>query len=143
MTDRHLRPIAALAFAAIMLSPADAADIDSYSSNGGQLSAGGPAYEAVDPIATAWTWTGPYVGATAGYAWGKAGDSDITGGIGGATAGINVQAGPVLVGAEADFSLAGLEGRSRLRRHEVDWFSTVRGRVGYAFDRFLVYGTGG
>jgi outer membrane immunogenic protein len=25
----------------------------------------------------------------------------------------------------------------------VDWESTFRGRVGYAFDRFLVYGTGG
>ncbi|KQO76353.1 hypothetical protein ASF20_13445 [Methylobacterium sp. Leaf88] len=25
----------------------------------------------------------------------------------------------------------------------VDWFGTVRGRVGYAFDRFMVYGTGG
>ena len=25
----------------------------------------------------------------------------------------------------------------------VDWFGTVRGRVGYAFDRFMVFGTGG
>ncbi len=25
----------------------------------------------------------------------------------------------------------------------LDWFGTVRGRLGYAFDRFLVYGTGG
>ena len=25
----------------------------------------------------------------------------------------------------------------------VDWFGTVRGRLGYAFDRFMVYGTGG
>ncbi len=26
---------------------------------------------------------------------------------------------------------------------KLDWMGTVRGRVGYAFDRFLVYGTGG
>ncbi|MCV5185543.1 outer membrane beta-barrel protein, partial [Escherichia coli] len=25
----------------------------------------------------------------------------------------------------------------------LDWFGTVRGRLGYAFDRWLVYGTGG
>lgn len=28
-------------------------------------------------------------------------------------------------------------------RQQLDWIGTVRGRVGYAFDRFLVYGTGG
>jgi outer membrane immunogenic protein len=28
-------------------------------------------------------------------------------------------------------------------RQQFDWLGTVRGRVGYAFDRFLVYGTGG
>jgi outer membrane immunogenic protein len=28
-------------------------------------------------------------------------------------------------------------------RQSLDWMGTVRGRVGYAFDRFLVYGTGG
>lgn len=28
-------------------------------------------------------------------------------------------------------------------RQQLDWMGTVRGRLGYAFDRFLVYGTGG
>ena len=28
-------------------------------------------------------------------------------------------------------------------RQQLNWMSTIRGRVGYAFDRFLVYGTGG
>jgi outer membrane immunogenic protein len=28
-------------------------------------------------------------------------------------------------------------------RSRIDWFATVRGRLGYAFDRFLIYGTGG
>ena len=26
---------------------------------------------------------------------------------------------------------------------KLDWFGTVRGRIGYAWDRFMVYGTGG
>jgi outer membrane immunogenic protein len=28
-------------------------------------------------------------------------------------------------------------------RRNIDWFGTVRGRIGYAWDRLLVYGTGG
>jgi len=28
-------------------------------------------------------------------------------------------------------------------RSRIDWFATVRGRLGYAFDRLLIYGTGG
>ena len=28
-------------------------------------------------------------------------------------------------------------------RSRIDWFATVRGRLGYAFDRVLIYGTGG
>src|SRR4051794_24265696 len=29
------------------------------------------------------------------------------------------------------------------QKRSLDWFATVRGRLGYAFDRLLVYGTGG
>jgi len=35
----------------------------------------------------------------------------------------------------------GLFGDGSNNRH--DWFATVRGRLGYAIDRLLIYGTGG
>src|SRR5215216_2657461 len=39
------------------------------------------------------------------------------------------------------FNTAALNGRRDNR--SLDWFATVRGRLGWAFDRLLVYGTGG
>jgi outer membrane immunogenic protein len=124
-------------------TPATAADADQFGYGGGQVSTGGPAYEATAPIAGPWDWTGPYVGVTGGYGWGKMRKDDVTGAIGGATAGMNVQTGAVVLGAETDFSFSGMEGQRRARRSEIDWVGTVRGRIGYAFDRFVAYGTGG
>jgi outer membrane immunogenic protein len=78
----------------------------------------------------------------------------------GAQAGINAQFGPVVVGIEGDFSWTNMSGIYRSTSGptaigpfalttaegaaaKVEWLSTVRSRVGYAFDCFLVYGTGG
>src|SRR5262249_6574018 len=60
----------------------------------------------------------------------------------------------LVLGIEADIEGSGIQdsfsGRSinqfndRLSaKKDLDWFGTVRGRVGYAFDNVLVYGTGG
>lgn len=85
---------------------------------------------------------------------------DITafGGFGGAQIGYNYQVDPNwVVGAEADISASGIkakdsEGSERYGGEEsynsvvetkIDWFGTIRGRLGYAMDNFLVYGTGG
>ncbi len=73
--------------------------------------------------------------------------------------GYNVQldASPVVVGIEADFNYVDIDDRSRYAitpatppgtirssfRQELEFLGTVRGRLGFAFDRFLVYGTGG
>jgi outer membrane immunogenic protein len=60
-------------------------------------------------------------------------------------------------GLEADIQGAGINGSSGATipyitaldtittavTERLDWFGTVRGRVGYAWDRFLIYGTGG
>ncbi len=107
------------------------------------------------------TWTGFYVGANAGYAWGQIDSttgafqnnlgnfSDPDGFTGGAQIGYNYQIGQWVLGAEADFQGADLKSTSvnlanNLRAStEINWFGTVRGRVGYSFDRFLPYVTGG
>ena len=136
--------VGALVCAAVLAPAARGADADPYAYNGGQYSVGGPAYEAVPAISSPWNWTGPYVGGTFGYGWGDASrGGDITGAIGGATAGINGQTGSIVFGAETDFNFSGMNGRAGRKRYDLDFVGTVRGRIGYAFDRFMAYGTGG
>lgn len=58
-----------------------------------------------------------------------------------------------VVGVEADFQWTGAEdsvdfyatasGPYYQAKADLEWFGTVRARLGYAFDRLLVYGTGG
>nr|WP_137831490.1 outer membrane beta-barrel protein [Methylobacterium sp. L1A1] len=120
------------------------------------------------PIPPAFTWTGFYIGANAGYGFrgGASTFSDATYGsvteaksgngfVGGGQVGYNYQFTPgsgLVLGAEADFqgTTFGRRGDGTLGTTpyygvspSLDWFGTVRGRVGYAFDRWLVYGTGG
>lgn len=111
----------------------------------------------IEPISqpSAFDWTGFYVGATAAYGWGdydvkSGGDfisSSTEGFAGGAYAGYNYAVTPEwIVGAEADLMM--LQGdlfNVGGTRVSVDdpWLSTIRARVGYAFDNFMVYGTGG
>jgi outer membrane immunogenic protein len=76
---------------------------------------------------------------------------------GGGQVGYNWQAGPVVLGIEADFNSLRLH-KSRFipnvpnaspdtfslaASSENDWMATVRGRIGYAYDRLLLYFTGG
>jgi outer membrane immunogenic protein len=109
--------------------------------------------------APVFTWTGFYVGANAGYGFGKVksrgwnavgtlfGDTD--GFVGGGQIGYNYQVGQAVFGLEADFQGADLKagpswaGFGVVGNSKVEWFGTVRGRIGYAFDRFLPYVTGG
>jgi len=70
----------------------------------------------------------------------------------GVQAGYNVQFGSFVIGVEADISYTdvesfeGFQGAGRnlsFFRQDLDFFGTVRGRVGVAFDNILIYGTGG
>ena len=71
----------------------------------------------------------------------------MPGGIGGAQIGYNYQIGGVVLGFEADFdgSMAtkSITAGSASGTNQIPWIGTLRGRVGYAFDRFLVYATAG
>lgn len=111
----------------------------------------------VAPVyAPVFTWTGFYVGANAGYGWGNVNAGtvfnnrtvnidDLDGFVGGGQVGYNYQMGQFVVGLEADIQGADLNSGSSFfgDRVRTEWFGTVRGRVGVAFDRFMPYVTGG
>jgi len=90
-------------------------------------------------------WAGPYAGINFGYQWGAVSNSSASPGgvVGGGTAGYNLQNGPWVYGVEADFQGSNASQSAGAVKFSNPWFGTVRGRAGYAFDSFLVYGTGG
>jgi outer membrane immunogenic protein len=101
----------------------------------------------------AFTWTGFYLGLNGGGGWGtsrwdRTGDLDLSGGVIGGTAGFNWQTGQVVIGIEGDADWSGVSGTTTTFcpagcSTRNDWLGTVRGRLGYSFDRFLPYITGG
>lgn len=82
-------------------------------------------------------------------------DFSSSGFIGGGQIGYNYQTGPLVVGLETDFQGSTLRststtlvppppvGSNQVATERLDWFGTVRGRLGYAFDQVLFYATGG
>ena len=109
----------------------------------------------------AYDWTGLYVGGHVGYGGGSFGPGtnplpqqgiffphSITGLIGGYQAGYNRQlANKWVLGVEADVSFPSPLDQPKLVpapfNTTLDYFGTVRGRVGYAFGTVLPYVTGG
>ncbi len=93
-------------------------------------------------------WSGLYVGVNGGYGWDAssldAGISSPEGGFGGGQIGYNFQRGNIVFGLETDFQGGDISASTAgVGTSKMDWFGTVRGRVGYSFDRALVYATGG
>ncbi|TCD14325.1 outer membrane protein [Oricola cellulosilytica] len=97
--------------------------------------------------APAATWSGVYVGAFGGYNWGNfdstVGDIDADGFNGGAFAGYNLQNGAVVYGLEGDIGYSGADGSLAGVSADQGVFGSLRGRIGYAFDPVLIYGTAG
>jgi outer membrane immunogenic protein len=127
------------------------------------------------------TWTGFYIGAQVGYAWGDdennfpsnalvfngvtyepfdsgfGGDNDSF--LAGVHAGYNYQFGSIVVGIEGDveglfgddedefdsivYSAPGVPATFAFSGNTLDWQGSIRGRVGFAFDRAMIYATGG
>jgi outer membrane immunogenic protein len=118
----------------------------------------------VAPVA-AYNWTGFYVGADVGGVWGRDSVSPTiadggtfprtntlsTSGIfGGGTVGYNFQSGSFVYGLEGDLGGMNIKGNSPdlLGGTEIDFINSglygdITGRLGYAFDRALVYAKGG
>ena len=101
--------------------------------------------------APALSWTGLYGGVHVGAAWGYfrsystvPGPSDVGGSVTfGGQAGHNWQAGRFVYGVEVDASWIDIHARSTGARFEEDWTATVRLRLGYTFEQYLFYLTGG
>lgn len=99
--------------------------------------------------APAFTWSGPYLGLDGGASWlngdfsiGGASDSqNFNGGVFGGFAGYNFQFdNNFVVGVEGNLEYNWNEEEALGADVGTDWAGAVRGRVGYAFDRALLYG---
>lgn len=129
------------------------------------------------PPPPVFTWTGFYIGANAGVAFGNGNNGSVTpygftapapgtGYVangnsnsqftGGGQIGYNWQTGPLVLGLEADFDYLGNNTNSvtvpgsatppyfvAIHKNNDNFLGTVRGRLGYAIDRALIYATGG
>jgi outer membrane immunogenic protein len=148
---RHL--IFASASVIAMTAGANAADM--------YRAAEGVSYKDTPYVAA--NWSGWYVGVNGGYAW--AGNKQFVntdpaseafaglspdGGFGGGQIGYNLQGfiHPNLVaGIEADIQGAGISSKGYTSSYDyksnLDYFGTVRGRLGYAYGPTLLYVTGG
>jgi outer membrane immunogenic protein len=134
---------------AICAAPAAAADL--------------PMVTKAPVAAPVFSWTGCYLGANLGYGWGRASATTTGGGftgsasenlngvVGGGQIGCNYQWTSIVWGIEGDFqgtsqrhsdtfTVGGVTANTTDR---VPWFGTIRGRLGWAVNNWLFYGTGG
>ncbi len=123
-----------------------------------------PAAPPLQPAAAiASSWAGPYIGVHAGYLSGGGETTfpgsaefhfiDPAGFAGGVTAGAAMQWGRIVGGIEADLSFiaakstinTGLSPDPTVTQMQsaINWNSHLRGRLGYGFDRALVFVAGG
>lgn len=100
------------------------------------------------PYAAAYNWTGFYAGLNAGYGWTRQ-SPRADGFVGGGQIGYNWQAigSPLVLGIEADIQGNDQDSTQVLGAatvtSRINAFGTIRGRIGYAWDRALLYVTGG
>jgi outer membrane immunogenic protein len=105
-------------------------------------------------VVSYYNWTGFYAGVNGGYGFGTstwsapAADIKPKGGMFGGTVGYNWQAGAIVYGLEGDFDWSGVKGSVTCAGASTcetanTWLATFRGRLGYAFDRWLPYITAG
>jgi len=118
-----------------------------------------------------WSWRGFYTGLHAGYGWGDADHSitgstfwatgtggsgtfsqDLEGLVVGSHSGYNFQSGSWVYGAEWSVTRGPLNDHNKVSPFypisdrwavDIDWYATLTGRLGYAFDRRLIYVKGG
>lgn len=109
-------------------------------------------------IANTFSWEGAYVGVNAGYGFGKMKEDEFSikprGFVGGIQAGYNWQFDQIVAGIEADFQGSTMKKSVSFYddagdyegdlEGKVQWFGTVRGRLGADIaERTMLYGTAG
>jgi outer membrane immunogenic protein len=149
-------PAALILLAAPLAAPAYAADL------------GQRPYTKAPIVDPAFNWSGFYLGGQIGYAWrsddhterdltgpdGFRASSKPTGGVAGLHAGYNWQAGNFLLGVEGDIEGADIKGSgnyvdgtgnvtSDRIDTRTDWQASLRGRLGFTANNWLIYATGG
>lgn len=104
-----------------------------------------PPVASLDPTPS-YLWSGGYVGGFGAYEWGEysaQGGADANGLSGGLYGGYNWQTGSWVYGGEADIGLSGVEESANGVTAEQGVFGSLRARMGYDVNPFLVYATGG
>jgi len=139
--------LASVGLLALGVASASAADVERRQ----VVTKAAPLYTPV----SVYNWTGFYVGINGGGGWGRSdfgpslptGTFNTSGGVIGGTVGYNYQMGNIVLGVEGDVDWSNISGSAACGGTTCsvrnDWLGTARGRLGYAFDRFMPYVTGG
>jgi outer membrane immunogenic protein len=142
--------LAGVAIAALGCGPALAADLPARR---------GMPVKAPEPVVVAYNWSGFYIGAHGGGGWGEKcftflgvddGCHDSSGWLAGGQIGFNWQTSNLVFGVEFSGSAADISGDhasllvpTETYRSEINSILMLTGRLGLAFDRVLLYVTGG
>jgi outer membrane immunogenic protein len=156
----------------LLLAGTALAALTAGSANAADLARPVPVYRAPPPVVTYFTWTGCYVGGNGGGLWARkdwsndiaipglgafpavpAGASfsshDVNGGLGGIQGGCNYQVSNWVFGIQGDYDWSGASGSNNnvlfpfVAQSNIRSLASVTGRVGYAWDRFLLYAKAG
>ena len=155
---KHILALLSAAVAACSIGTASAADLPRK------------APPAVVPLGPAVNWSGFYIGAHVGAAWGTiesqlsgiefvrdggiqgltfpVSSHTVNGFLGGGQIGWNFQSGVWVIGIEAQGSWADIDGKTPCVlvltcRTDIDWVVTLAGRLGFTADKALIYVKGG
>ena len=112
----------------------------------------------VEMVDTSSDWSGLFIGAHVGYASGVVewatlptglftGDYGIAGWLAGAQVGYNHQMDSLVIGGDLNLEWTGIEGVDDVGggaiAREINWAGSLRGRLGFAVESVLIYGTAG
>jgi outer membrane immunogenic protein len=142
--------LAGVAVSALLGGQATAAD----------LARPAPVYAPPPVLVPLFTWTGCYVGGNVGGIWAKSdwsdtvfgdfGNNTASGAIGGLQGGCNYQVGAWVFGIQGDYGWTNANNNTAnvifpliSDQTQLKSLGSVTGRVGYSWDRLLIYGKGG